>query len=329
MSTMKATTTGPLSIFGMKAVANRCMGTGAATSKRQPGPILALVDFVLTASSLALGLGTLFGIAALADMNIIDGSRLKFLLSIICPLITMAQFVSPIPVVLEAVRKLDVQNLPVPVFQSQAACNVLGMAYAIRIQNMVILASNLFGLACQTLYLCSYHYVLAANGQWIFFAVKLQTLFCIGLYVCTEMITLNFLGQIITLFNIVLFAAPLAKLGGILKTRNATSLPTAMTIVSAINNAVWTLYALLIEDIVVLLPSVLGFVLCFFQVLVLLWCFKVLPFDLGFLLLPCRASVPQKKVAVEDDVELDENWENPEVTRAVTPNDRASLKPGA
>lgn len=321
MSVMKATSIMPSSLFGMKAVASRCMGTGGG-AKRQPGPALALVDFVLTVSSLVLGLGTLFGIAALADMGVIDGSRLKIFMSFVCPMVTMTQFISPIPVVLEALRKLDAQHLPTPVFQSQSACNILSCAYAIRIQNTVILASNLFGLGCQIFFLASNHYVLAANGQWTGFAIKLQVLCCIGLYVCAEVVSLNMLGQIITLFNVVLFAAPLAKLSAILKSRNATSLPTAMTVVSAINNGLWTVYALLIKDMVVLLPSILGFLLCFFQVMVLLWCYKLLPFDLGFLLLPCRSSGLPRKIAVGEEWGLDQDWENPEVT----PHDRGSPK---
>merc|ERR1719261_2358796 len=87
-----------------------------------------------------------------------------------------------------------------------------------------------------------------------------------------------------------------------------------MTVVSFLSNALWSLYGCLIKDMVVTLPSVLGYLLCGFQVLLLLWCHSKLPFDLGFLLLPCRtaASPPSKKVAPVDEWPLNE--ENPEVT---------------
>merc|ERR1719396_112044 len=110
----------------------------------------------------------------------------------------MLQYVSPIPVVLEALRKSDVQNLPTPVFQSQAACNILGLSYAIRIQNKTVLASNLFGIGCQIVYLSSNHYVQAANGNWFPFAAKWMVLLNAGLYVCTVVIPLSLLGQITT-----------------------------------------------------------------------------------------------------------------------------------
>jgi len=247
-------------------------------------------------------------------MSLIDGLKLKLFLSFVCPLVTMTQFASPAPVVVEGLRKLDVQNLPTPVFISQAACNILGTAYGIRIQNKVVLASNMFGLACQILFLASYHYVRNGNGQWLWYSVQSQVIYCIGLYACVEVFSLHLLGQIITLFNLILFAVPLMKLGTILRTKNASSLPTAMTLVSTLSNGFWSMYALLIKDMVVLLPSVLGFVLCAFQVLILLWCHNKLPFDLGFLLLPCRtiSSPVSKKVAPV----VEEDWlpENPEET---------------
>jgi len=293
----------------------------AKAPKRNLQVVVALVDCALTFSSLAIGLGVIFGVAALADMGIINGPMLQTVLAVICPMVTMTQFASPTPVVLEGLRKLDVQNLPKPVFISQAACNILGTSYAIRIQNSTVLVNNMFGLACQTLFLASCHYVKAANRQWITHTIQAQVIYCLGLYVCVKVISLDALGQVITVFNLILFAVPLASLGTILKTRNAASLPTAMTVVSTCANAVWSMYALLIKDMVVLVPSVLGFVLCAFQVLVLLWCHNKLPFDLSFLMLPCRSSgSPAKKVVpVVDEFGLPE--ENPEVTPSAIGNE--------
>lgn len=298
----------------MKTVTGRS-SDAASKAKQRLSWAMPLVDCVLTLTSLTVGLGVIFGIAALADMEVLNAEGLKMFLSGVCPLITMSQFISPTPTVMEALRKLDVGTLPTPVFISQSACNIISMAYGIRIQNKVVLASNLFGLGCQIMYLSSNHFVLAANGGWFHYVSKLQLIYCASLYVCTEVLSLELLGQIITLFNIVLFAAPLSALGTILRTRNASSLPTAMIAISCLSNAVWSLYALLIKDMVVLLPSILGFLLCLFQVLVLLWGYHVLPFDLGFILLPCRFLGSQgKKVGIEAGQSPVDSRSNPEVT---------------
>merc|ERR1719158_2393476 len=98
------------------------------------------------------------------------------------------------------------------------------------------------------------------------------------------------------LFNLVLFASPLTKLGEILRTRNSTSLPIAMTTMFFSSNAMWTIYGHLIEDMVVHLSSVLGFILSTFQLLVIAWCRHLLPFDLGFLLHPMSLIANQEKL---------------------------------
>lgn len=295
-------------------------------AKAKAGGLLAFVDFVLTASSLGISAGIIFGIAGLTDLGILDAEMLTSLLSLVCPLVTMIQFVSPVPVVVDAVRKLDGQDLPIPVFQSQTLCNILGLSYSIQVRNTTILFTNLFGLACQIIFLACARLASSAKGGWLMYGVQLTVLLNVGLYICAAILPINILGHTITLFNIVLFAAPLAKLGSILRTRSATSLPTAMIVISAVNNALWTLYGILIQDMVVLLPSILGFLLSGFQVLVLLWCHHQLPFDLAFLLLPCRdrdnkvqpteaskGAAPTKVGAVDHWAEPDwekQDWED-------------------
>merc|ERR1719188_1521984 len=200
----------------------------------------------------------------------------------------MVQYVSPTLVVLEAISKMSAQNLPLQVFQSQAICNILGISYGIQIHNSAVLVTNLFGLGCQTIYLASDHYIRSSNMQWSWFVTRMTVLYNIGLYFFSEVSSITMLGHMITIFNVILFAAPLAKLGTIPRTRSAASLPAAMIYISVLNNGSWTLFALLLDDMVLLLPSVLGYMLSAFQVLVILWCRGVLAWDLSFLLLPCR-----------------------------------------
>jgi hypothetical protein len=251
-------------------------------------PLSSLRDLVLTAVSVAIGVVILYAIANLALAGVIDMEKLLLGLSICCPGVTMVQFISPIPVVLEAVSKMSVANLPVQVFQSQAICNILGISYGIQIHNPAVLVTNLFGLGCQTMYLASDHYVRSSNTQWIWFVACGICIFNSGLYFFAQVSSITMLGHMITLFNVILFAAPLAKLGTILRTRSAASLPAAMIYISVLNNGSWTLFALLLDDMVLLLPSVLGYLLSAFQVLVILWCRGILAWDLSFLLLPCR-----------------------------------------
>lgn len=243
------------------------------------------MDFIVLVSSVLGCLGLLFGISSFVDLGLIERGSMMSFLSMLAPLMQMSQLVAPFPIVIDAVRKQDVQNLPLPVIKSQAICNVLGAAYGIQVVNSVVLFTNMFGLGCQTMYLSGDHFVRSMNQGWVQYSVEKAVLFNLGLFVCAAVLPVNILGYGIILFNIILFAAPLAKLPVILSTRDASSLPMSMTVIGAGNNGAWTLFALMLEDVVLLVPSMLGFCLCIFQLELIMWCRQKLPFDLSFLLL--------------------------------------------
>jgi len=254
------------------------------------GALAPFIDFAIMVFSLTIGVVLLNGICSLTDIGWLDRDTFTIYLSMACPLLTMVQFVSPAPLVIEAIQLLNVQNLPTQVFQSQIICNVLGGAYGLQITNMAVLATNMFGLACQILWLAGDHFVRCSDTSWVWFSIKMSTMLNIGFYVAAVVMPIELLGHCITIFNIVLFAAPLSKLGNILRTRNASSLPTTMTVITTVTNAVWILYATMIQDDVVLIPSVLGYLLSAFQIQLIMWSHHLLPFDLGFLLLCVRSS---------------------------------------
>lgn len=256
------------------------------------------IDVLLTVSSLGVVTGLLHGIVWLSeDDSVFPKKNFIEFLSVACPFVQMLQLVTPMPLAQEAVSTLKVDGLPMPSIQSQAICNVLGACYGIQAVNSAVLVTNMFGLGCQIIYLTCYHFVVAANSSWLRFVVPLWLGLNVSFHVCVMILPINVLGHLIILFNIVLSGVPLMKLGSILRTRSSVTLPTGMTVVSCMNNALWTMFSLHLNDTVLLVPSLLGFVLSFFQILVILWCNHVLPFDLGFLLLLGRAP-PAAKIDV-------------------------------
>eukprot|EP00929_Paragymnodinium_shiwhaense_P106798 TRINITY_DN72515_c0_g1_i1.p1 TRINITY_DN72515_c0_g1~~TRINITY_DN72515_c0_g1_i1.p1 ORF type:complete len:395 (+),score=3.44 TRINITY_DN72515_c0_g1_i1:66-1250(+) len=270
-------------------------GSTASSRWRWPDPatvVSVLTNFSLTVVVTLSGLALMYGLQLLMHAGVIDKEYSMGLLALCAPVVTMVSYVAPLPVVLECVRTSDAQTMPTLVFQLQAVCNVLSISYGIKIVNMAVLVTNMFGLVCQLLFLGADHYVRQSNSQWLSFSLKGAVFFNITLHVTATISPLTILGYSITLFNILMFAAPLANLGTILQTKNPSPLPTPMVTLSLLNNGVWVMYAMLIEDIVVLLPSVLGYAMAAFQAQVILWCKGFLPFDLAYLLLPmaCASS---------------------------------------
>eukprot|EP00913_Durusdinium_trenchii_P012764 g11984.t1 len=268
-------------------------------------------------------------------------------LSLACPLITIISYVAPTPTVLDAVRLMKASNLNVIVFKLQAACNVLSIAYGLQIANAAVLMTNMFGLACQVLFLAGERYA-SLESEWLSFALYLSVVLNSGIFVSSRCVPINLLGQSITVFNVFLYSSPLMNLGIALRTRNSSQFPTFLVVVNVFNNALWSIYALLIE---VRMPKLVrtmigsflagyggphskpdGLCLLLFpgtfacghccqstvvcgQVLLILWCRNCLPFDLSFLVTFAQRKKP-------DDFSLDMPETSPE---EVTDGDGAWL----
>lgn len=257
------------------------MGREAAIRRNIWGQLL---DALLTAILLVASVLVVYTVVGFAEIGLIPREAFTMCMSIISPISSALLFISPITAVKEAYELASVDNLPTPVFKSQSLCNILGIAYGIKISNVALAGTNLFGLAAQVIWLSVAHLVGEKDMQWFHFSVKMSVLLNAGLFLCVSM-PIDLLGTIITVFNIVLFASPLSKIGIVLRTKNASSMPLLMTIMMVKCNGMWMIYAAMIQDSVVLLPSLLGYLLSVFQVTVIAWCKELLPFDLKFLLL--------------------------------------------
>jgi len=74
------------------------------------------------------------------------------------------------------------------------------------------------------------------------------------------------------LFNIILFASPLAALKTVLETRSASSIPLPFTIATALSCALWTVYgALAMKDPAIYFPTIVGLMLGLAQLGLKLW----------------------------------------------------------
>mmetsp|Transcript_58939 Transcript_58939/g.95993 ORF Transcript_58939/g.95993 Transcript_58939/m.95993 type:complete len:324 (-) Transcript_58939:20-991(-) len=241
-----------------------------------------LADVVMLASSLLMAISGICAVPKMVDIGLMDREVSTLSLSLACPLITIVSYVAPTPSVLEAVRLMKASNLNVIVFKLQAACNILSIAYGLQIANAAVLMTNMFGLACQVLFLAGERHA-SLESNWPSFALFLSVILNVGIFVASQYVPINLLGQSITVFNIFLYSSPLMNLGTALRTRNSSQFPSFMVGVNVLNNALWSVYALLIEDMVVLIPSLMGYACSFFQALLILWCRSYLPFDLAFL----------------------------------------------
>lgn len=183
-----------------------------------------LADVVMLASSLLMAISGICAVPKMVDIGLMDREVSTLSLSLACPLITIVSYVAPTPSVLEAVRLMKASNLNVIVFKLQAACNILSIAYGLQIANAAVLMTNMFGLACQVLFLAGERHA-SLESKWPSFALFLSVILNVGIFVASQYVPINLLGQSITVFNIFLYSSPLMNLGTALRMRNSSQFP--------------------------------------------------------------------------------------------------------
>ncbi|CAD7948925.1 unnamed protein product [Amoebophrya sp. A25] len=110
------------------------------------------------------------------------------------------------------------------------------------------------------------------------------------LFICVNYCSLLLVGIAIIASTVFLNLAPLIDLPRVIQSRDPASLDASICVIYLMSNGVWSLYGLILEDFVVLLPSVVSYVLSAFQMLLILWTRRarvteeLCPLDMGFLL---------------------------------------------
>eukprot|EP00922_Rhytidocystis_sp_ex-Travisia-forbesii_P041099 GHVS01061335.1.p1 GENE.GHVS01061335.1~~GHVS01061335.1.p1 ORF type:complete len:514 (-),score=118.29 GHVS01061335.1:1949-3406(-) len=84
-------------------------------------------------------------------------------------------------------------------------------------------------------------------------------------------------GVACTISNLMLFSVPLSSTGTMIRNRSSDSLPMAMNLMMILCSVVWGIYGYLLKDAVVYVPSLIGYLMALFQLLVVLWCRGLLP----------------------------------------------------
>eukprot|EP00382_Lankesteria_abbotti_P004033 CAMPEP_0113854164 /NCGR_PEP_ID=MMETSP0372-20130328/7089_1 /TAXON_ID=340204 /ORGANISM="Lankesteria abbotti" /LENGTH=141 /DNA_ID=CAMNT_0000827145 /DNA_START=300 /DNA_END=725 /DNA_ORIENTATION=+ /assembly_acc=CAM_ASM_000359 len=97
--------------------------------------------------------------------------------------------------------------------------------------------------------------------------------------------TIEVVGSLVIVLNIVLFSTPLAQVKSVVRSNSTESLPATIVTMMVFQNAVWTLYGSLLDAPVIYVPSIVCFEIVVFQGIVLLATAtqSAVPFDIGFL----------------------------------------------
>lgn len=75
------------------------------------------------------------------------------------------------------------------------------------------------------------------------------------------------IGIIAIVCGFALYASPFATIAHVLRSRSTESIPIGMVLVGTLSNAVWVLYGVLVQDQIILIPTIVNTCLCVLQLL--------------------------------------------------------------
>lgn len=248
------------------------------------------LSLFITLSLLAGNLWVLLESHKFSESVVERSNRLAFL-EIACPLLSVLAYASPLGSVLAMLRTADCSDFPIAVIAAQGVQGLACAAYGLHINDGPFFASSAVGLGFQLCWLGAWYWVVSADKDsryrhyfvHPFLAIAGLAIVFVGIVFLLTLFPEILVGYISCASSLLLCVSPLANLGLIIRSKNSASIPLAMSGIMLLGNAGWTVYGVLLADPFVYLPSIFGFIMTTFQLIVTAWCGGLLPYDLSFL----------------------------------------------
>ncbi|XP_047307412.1 bidirectional sugar transporter SWEET11-like [Impatiens glandulifera] len=143
---------------------------------------------------------------------------------------------------------------------------------------VLLITINSFGILIETVYISIYLYYSTTKVQTVrmlvlilvgFAAIVISSQFAIKDYSSR----LQIVGRICLVFSVCVFVAPLLVVKQVIQTKNSQFMPFYLSLTLTINAIIWFIYGLLINDMNIAIPNVLGL---FFGVvqMILYWIYR-------------------------------------------------------
>lgn len=210
-------------------------------------------------------------------IKMVNASSAETVFTVLTILSSVALRLSPLPDFYQ-VHKLksagEVALLPVATLLGSNC--VVGM-YAYMIDDMFpLLVTNIFGVAVSLGFIWVYHrhaedrasiYQTCAAVGAVVVAVLIYTILAaLGATNQTRSQAATVLGWATIATSLVQFAAPLATVKKVIRTKSSASLPFTMCLLNIINGAMWVVYAAIVSDMFVMSPNIVSVALGVVQV---------------------------------------------------------------
>ncbi|KAG5617547.1 hypothetical protein H5410_017371 [Solanum commersonii] len=197
-----------------------------------------------------------------------------FVFGVLGNIVSFIVFLSPIPTFYNIYKKKSTEGYQSIPYVVALFSSMLWIYYALLKSNMPLLITiNSFGMFIETIYV----------GLYLFYApkkarvqtVKMLMLSVVGGFGAIILVT-EFLfkgairgqvvGWICLIFSLCVFVAPLGIVRKVIKTKSVEYMPLLLSVFLTLSAVMWFFYGLLLKDINIAAPNVLGFIFGILQI---------------------------------------------------------------
>ncbi|XP_011020821.1 PREDICTED: bidirectional sugar transporter N3-like [Populus euphratica] len=199
--------------------------------------------------------------------------HLAFTFGILGNIISTMVFLAPVPTFIRIFKKKsteDFQSLP---YLMALFSSMLWLYYAMLKKDTILLVTiNSFGCLIETTYIAIY--IVYATRESRVSTIKLLISMNMGLFslilllahfLVSGSVRVKVLGWLCVALSVCVFAAPLNILKQVIRTKSVEFMPFTLSFFLTLSAVMWFAYGLLLKDLCVALPNILGFILGLLQ----------------------------------------------------------------
>ncbi|KAK6794844.1 hypothetical protein RDI58_008297 [Solanum bulbocastanum] len=205
----------------------------------------------------------------------VDFGHYAFAFGVLGNIVSFIVFLSPIPTFYNIYKKKSTEGYQSIPYVVALFSSMLWIYYALLKSNMPLLITiNSFGMFIETIYVGFYLFYAPKKAR--VHTIKMLMLSVVGGFGAIVLVT-EFLfkgvvrGQIVgwvcLIFSLCVFVAPLGIVRQVIKTKSVEYMPLLLSVFLTLSAVMWFFYGLLLKDINIAAPNVLGFIFGILQII--------------------------------------------------------------